>query len=68
MKNPGKERLKPGPKPKSPEERRENVVVRFNTEERSLIDEAAGPAKGARSKFIRSAALARARRKLKAKK
>jgi len=68
MKKPGEKAEKRGRKPKPEGERRDNVVVRFSAIERALIDDAAGPEKGARSRFIRAAALARARRKLKAKK
>ena len=62
-----KKRLKPGPKPRPSEKIRETVSIRFDAGELALIDDAAGPEKGARSDLIRSAALDRARRKLKAR-
>ena len=67
MKKPGEKAEKRGRKPKPEGERRDNVVVRFSAIERALVDDAAGPKKGARSAFIRAAAMARARRTLKAR-
>jgi uncharacterized protein (DUF1778 family) len=62
MKNERK-RLKPGPKPKPPEQVRLNLCVRLLPAERAALDEAARKADKSVTAYMRDAALDKARRK-----